>query len=84
MNYSPKQPLTCKTKHLFNKLKKAQVKGDYNLNLSFFRDSDETTPSIVHSTGNSIRISFLKLAAILSVIALLISLILALRSLRNR
>ena len=84
MNYLPNQPLTSKVKHFINRLSKTQVKGKYNLSLSFFRDQNERIPYAVHSTGNSVKVSALKLIAILSIIALVASLIFSFSSLRRR
>ena len=73
MNHSSTNTALCKIQNFFEELSKIQLKSDYHIKLSLFRDEKSENPSCSHSINGASKCRLMKMVAVLSVVVLITS-----------
>ena len=63
MNSLQEKSAVCKIKDFFSKLFQLQIKSDYDVNISIFRDNDAKAASSTHSMSGACKCRLIKLAS---------------------
>ena len=75
MNNFTTNTALCNIKKFFEELSKIQLKSDYHVKLSLFRDEKSESPSCSHSINGASKCRLLKIFAVLSIALLAMSIL---------